>query len=119
LEPIFLIAITLDSLIDFEFQFVKAVQLLEITVKILKVTIEEFVQRLKAVKLVLKLLVVLLIGSELVTIWSKFKFTFAIQLFERFINFKKSRPELVIIRSNFAFTFALLFFKHFINIKNQ
>jgi len=115
LEPIFLIAITLDSLIDFEFQFVKAVQLLEITIKILKVTIEEFVQRLKAVKLVLKLLAVLLIGSELVTIWSKFKFTFAIQLFEHFINFKNPRPELVIIRSNFVFTFALKFFEHFIN----
>lgn len=44
LELIFLINTTLNSLIDFEFQFVKVVQLLEITVKILKVTIEEFAQ---------------------------------------------------------------------------
>lgn len=93
--------------------------MLGITIKILKVTIEEFVQRLKAVKLALKVQAALLIEPKLVTIRSKSEFIFAPQLFEHFINFKNPRPELVIIRSNFVFTFAPQFFKHFINLKNQ
>jgi len=93
--------------------------LLEITIKILKVTIEEFVQRLKAVKQALKVQAALLIEPKLVTVWSKFKFTFAPQLFKHFINFKNPRPELVTIRSKFIFTFALQLFIHFINLKNQ
>ena len=93
--------------------------MLEITIKILKVTIEEFVQRLKAVKLALKVQAAQLIDPKLVTVRSNFKFTFATQLFEHFINFKNPRPELVTIRSKFIFTFALQLFIHFINLKNQ
>ena len=92
--------------------------MLEITIKILKVTIEEFVQRLKAVKLALKVQAAQLIDPKLVTVRSNFKFTFATQLFEHFINFKNPRPELVTIRSKFVFTFAPQLFIHFINFKN-
>ncbi len=88
LEPIFLITITIDSLIDFEFQFVQVAQLLEITVKILKVTIEEFVQLLWVVELALKVQAAPVVGPGLVTIRSKSVFTFVPQLFEHLINFK-------------------------------